>query len=193
MVTGPAPRRCSNQALDSPIVPIDAPFNYVRGYDGGTEHSVTYNIENFTARLNVFVAREEDVGVASGQYNFPADEVAYFDRHYIILDHTPLVGASGGAAYRWGDYQFAFDGLFSSGLRGGFANHTQLPEVWQFNLSAARNFVIPGLGRFTNRVALLNILDRTNLIRPANGIGDKTQFGVMRPKRFEGLLGRSEV
>ena len=153
------------------FVPIDAPFNYVRGYGGGTEHSVTYNIESFTARLNVFVAREEDIGVASGQYNFPADEVAYIDRHYIVLDHTPLVGASGGAAYRWGDYQFAFDGLFSSGLRGGFANHTQLPEVWQFNLSAARNFVIPGLGRFTNRVALLNILDRTNLIRPANGIG----------------------
>ena len=153
------------------FVPIDAPFNYVRGYGGGSEHSVTYNVENFTGRLNIFVAREEDIGVASGQYNFPADEVAYIDRHYIVLDHTPLVGASGGAAYRWGDYQFAFDGLFSNGLRGGFANETQLPKVWQFNLSAARDFIIPRLGKFTNRVALLNVFDRTNLIRPANGIG----------------------
>ncbi len=143
----------------------------MRGYGGGTEHSLTYNLEDFALRANVFVAREEVIGVASGEYNFPADEVAYIDRHFIVLDHTPLVGASGGAAYRWNAYQFTFDGLFSSGLRGGFANETQLPKVWQFNMSAARDFVIPGLGKFTNRVVLLNILDRTNLIRPASGIG----------------------
>ena len=53
------------------FVPIDAPFNYVRGYGGGTENSLTYNLENFALRANVFVAREEDIGVASGQYNFP--------------------------------------------------------------------------------------------------------------------------
>ena len=56
-------------------------------------------------------------------------------------------------------------------LRGGFANETQLPKVWQFNLSAARDFAIPRIGTITNRVVLLNIFDRTNLIRPANGIG----------------------
>jgi outer membrane receptor protein involved in Fe transport len=153
------------------FVPIDAPFNYVRGYGGGTEESLTYNLERLALRLNLFIAREEDVGVASGQYNFPPDELSYIDRHYIVLDHTPLVGASGGVAYRWNDYQFAFDGLFSSGLRGGFANQTQLPKVWQFNLSASRDFTIPGYGKLTNRIVLLNIFDRTNLIRPANGIG----------------------
>ncbi len=153
------------------FVPIDAPFNYVRGCGGGTENSLTYNLENFAARGNIFAAREEDIGVASGQYNFPADEVSYIGRHYFVLDHTPLVGASGGVAYRWNDYQFTFDGLFSSGLRGGFANQTQLPKVWQFNLSAARDFMIAGLGKFTNRIVLLNIFDRTNLIRPASGIG----------------------
>jgi outer membrane receptor protein involved in Fe transport len=153
------------------FVPIDAPFNYVRGYGGGTENSLTYNAEYFSARINAFVAREEDRGVASGQYNFPTDETAYIDRHYIVLDHTPLVGASGGAAYRWGPYQFTVDGLFSSGLRGGFANRTQLPKVWQFNLSAARDFIAPGIGKIANRITLLNIFDRTNLIRPANGIG----------------------
>jgi outer membrane receptor for ferrienterochelin and colicins len=152
-------------------VPIDAPFNYVRGYGGGTEESLTYNLETLALRLYLFVAREEDIGVASGQYNFPPDELSYIDRHYIVLDHTPLVGASGGLAYRWRDYQFTFDGLFSSGLRGGFANQTQLPKVWQFNLSAARDFVIPGFGKFTDRIVLLNLFDRTNLIRPANGIG----------------------
>jgi hypothetical protein len=43
--------------------------------------------------------------------------------------------------------------------------------VWRFDMSVARDFVIPGLGTFTNRIVLLNIFDRTNLIRPANGIG----------------------
>jgi outer membrane receptor protein involved in Fe transport len=153
------------------FVPVDAPFNYVRGYGGGTEHSLTYNTEYFSARLNLFVAREEDIGVASGQYNFPPDEVAFIDRHYFVLDHTPLVGWSGGTAYRWHDYQFTFDGLFSSGLRAGFANEEQLPKIWQFDLSAARDFVVPRLGKFTDRITLLNIFDRTNLIRPSSGIG----------------------
>ena len=31
--------------------------------------------------------------------------------------------------------------------------------------------MVPSLGKFTNRIVLLNIFDRTNLIRPANGIG----------------------
>ena len=153
------------------FVPIDAPFNYVRGYGGGTENSLTYNLENFALRANVFVAREEDIGVASGQYNFPADEASYIDRHFIVLDHTPLIGASGGAVLRWNDYHVTLDGLFSSGLRGGFANRTQLPKVWQFNMSVAKDFVISGFGKVSNRVILLNIFDRTNLIRPANGIG----------------------
>jgi hypothetical protein len=38
-------------------------------------------------------------------------------------------------------------------------------------VSAARDIVIPELGKFTNRVVLLNIFDRINLIWPANGIG----------------------
>ncbi|MGD0075579.1 MAG: TonB-dependent receptor [Candidatus Binataceae bacterium] len=152
-------------------VPIDAPLNYKRGYGGGVENTLTYNLPKLSLRASVFVAREEDIGVATGQYNFSPAELAYINRHYFVLDHTPLVGASGGAAYRWGDYHFTIDGLFSSGLRGGFANETQLPKVWQFNLSAAREFHIPRLGKVENRIILLNIFDRTNLIRPATGIG----------------------
>jgi len=152
-------------------VPINAPLNYKRGYGGGVENTLTYNLPNLALRTSVFVAREEDIGVASGQYNFSPAALAYINRHYFVLDHTPLVGGSGGAAYRWGNYQFTFDGLFSSGLRGGFANETQLPKVWQFNLSAAREFQIPRIGKVENRIILLNIFDRTNLIRPSTGIG----------------------
>ena len=154
------------------FVPLDAPFNYVRGYGAGIENSISYSLDNLALRGNISVAREEVRGVDTGQYNFrPLAELQYVDRHYIILDHTPLVGASGGAAYRWREYQFTFDGLFSSGLRGGFANQHQLPKVWQFNLSAARTFDVPRIGKVENRIILENIFDRTNLIRPATGIG----------------------
>lgn len=154
------------------FVPIDAPFNYVRGYGAGLENSITYNLPNLTLRVSSYVAREEVRGVATGQYNFPPlPQLQYIDHHFIVLDHTPLVGASGGAAYRWKTWQFTFDGLFSSGLRGGFANRTQLPKVWQFNLSATKSLEVPILGHIENRVVLLNVFDRTNLIRPATGIG----------------------
>jgi outer membrane receptor protein involved in Fe transport len=154
------------------FVPVDAPFNYVRGYGAGLENSLTYNLTNLTLRVSSYVAREEVRGVATGQYNFPPPaQLHYIDQHFIVLDHTPLLGGSGGAAYKWKTWQFTFDGLFSSGLRGGFANRTQLPKVWQFNLSAAKTLDVPGLGRVENRVVLLNVFDRINLIRPATGIG----------------------
>ena len=154
------------------FVPIDAPFNYVRGYGAGLENSLTYNLPNLTLRVSSYVAREEVRGVATGQYNFPPPaQLHYIDQHFIVLDHTPLVGGSGGAAYKWKTWQFTCDGLFSSGLRGGFANRTQLPKVWQFNLSAAKSLDIPLLGHIENRVILLNVFDRINLIRPATGIG----------------------
>jgi hypothetical protein len=63
------------------------------------------------------------------------------------------------------------DNLFNTGLRAGFANTEGLPNVWQVNLSAARQLSIPWLGYITDRVTLMNIIDRTNLIRPASGIG----------------------
>jgi len=117
------------------------------------------------------VAREEDIGVDTGQFNFDPAELAYMDSHYFVLDHTALFTISGGLAYRWRDWLFSMDNLFNTGLRAGFANTEGLPNVWQVNLSAARQLSVPWLGHITDRVTLLNIFDRTNLIRPASGIG----------------------
>lgn len=152
-------------------VPIEAPLNYSRGYGWGTENSISYNTDSVSARINFTVARERDVGVDTGQFNFDPSELAYIDTHHIILDHTALFTVSGGAAYRWRDWLFAIDNLFNTGLRGGFANTEGLPNVWQVNLSAAREFTIPRLGKVTDRVILIDIFDRTNLIRPPDGIG----------------------
>jgi hypothetical protein len=39
------------------------------------------------------------------------------------------------------------------------------------DLSGERSWRVPGVGTLTNRIAVLNVLDRINLIRPAEGIG----------------------
>jgi outer membrane receptor protein involved in Fe transport len=153
------------------FVPIEAPLNYSRGYGWGTENSISYNSEHLSARFNFTVAREEDIGVDTAQFNFDPAELAYMDSHYFVLDHTALFTISSGIAYRWHDWLFAMDTLFNTGLRAGFANTEGLPNVWQVNFSVARQLAVPWLGQITDRVMLLNIFDRTNLIRPPSGIG----------------------
>jgi hypothetical protein len=153
------------------VVPIFAPFNYWHGYIWGTETAVTYNIENFSIHASTTIGRNMQKGVATGQFNFDPDELGYIDRHYIVLDHQPLYGASGGATYRWRSYLFSVDALYSSGLRGGFADLQSLPNVVQVDLAGQKSFKVPHIGEVTDRITLLNIFDRTNLIRPPQGIG----------------------
>ena len=81
-------------------MPIFAPFNYRHGYIWGTETAVTYNSENLSLG-SLTIGRNMQKGVATGQFNFDSVELGYIDRHYIVLDHQPLYGASGGATYRW--------------------------------------------------------------------------------------------
>ena len=153
------------------VVPIFAPFNYASGHIWGSELSAHYQTDNLTVYASATLGRNWERGVVTGQFNFPADELAYIDDHAIVLDHQPLYGASAGASFRVGGYTVAADGIYSSGLRAGFADLEKLPQVVQLNLSAERSWQIPGVGLLTNRVAALNVLDRVNLIRPAEGIG----------------------
>jgi hypothetical protein len=153
------------------VVPIFAPFNYDYGHIWGGELSAHYQTDTLTAYASATLGRNWEHGVVTGQFNFPADELAYINAHSIVLDHQPLYGASAGASWRLGPYALALDGVYSSGLRAGFADLEPLPTVVQINLSAERSWQIPGLGVLTNRLTALNLLDRVNLIRPAEGIG----------------------
>jgi Carboxypeptidase regulatory-like domain/TonB-dependent Receptor Plug Domain len=152
-------------------VPIFAPFNYKHGYIWGTETALTYRNRNLTLYASTTIGRNVQKGVATGQFNFDPDELGYINRHYIVLDHQPLYGASGGISYAWKPYSFSASVIYSSGLRAGFADLESLPHVVQTDLSGERSFNVPKLGEITDRITLLNIFDRTNLIRPAEGIG----------------------
>jgi outer membrane receptor for ferrienterochelin and colicin len=153
------------------VIPIFAPFNYGAGYIWGSETAVNYRADNLSAYANLTIGRNWQKGVDTGQFNFDPDELAYINAHPIILDHQPLFGVSAGANYRLDQYTFGMDLIYSSGLRGGFADEEQLPNVVQLNASVERGFNIPGVGRLIDRLTLVNLADRTNLIRPAEGIG----------------------
>jgi hypothetical protein len=82
-------------------------------------------------------------GVATGQFNFDPDELGYINRHYIVPDHQPLYGTSGGTTYRWQSYLFSVDVLYSSGLRGSVADHQLLANVVQIDLAGQKTFHLP--------------------------------------------------
>jgi hypothetical protein len=153
------------------IVPIFAPFNYGHGYIWGSELALNYKGSALSAYANLTVGTNMQKGVSTGQFNFPADELAYIDSHYIVLDHQPHYGSSAGLIYNHRSYSISVDAIYSSGLRAGFADEEKLPNVIQFNIGAQRKFTIPGVGELVNRMTVLNVFDRVNLIRPAEGIG----------------------
>ena len=128
-------------------------------------------IQNLSLYANLTFGKNLQTGVDTRQFNFDPDELACIQHHFIVLDHQPIIGVSAGATYTWKPYSLSVDAIYSSGLRGGFADDDQLPAVFQINVSAQRSFKIPGLGELINRITILNLLDRTNLIRPAEGIG----------------------
>ena len=61
--------------------------------------------------------------------------------------------------------------LYGSGLRNDFANTAHLPQYWQINLSAARDFDLPTLGKTNVRLAIVNATDKVYELRDGSGIG----------------------
>ncbi len=153
------------------VVPIFAPFNYDHGYIWGSELAAKYKGDNLSAYGNITYGRNQQTGVATGQFNFDPDELAFIDSHNIDLDHQPLLGASAGVTYDWKPYSFGVETIYSDGLRGGFADQEQLPTVVQVDASIERTFQTSKTGQLIDRLSFLNIFDRINLIRPAEGIG----------------------
>jgi hypothetical protein len=153
------------------VVPIFAPFNYGHGHIWGSELAIRYTAKSLVAYANFTVGKNWQKGIATGQFNFPGDELGYIDAHAILLDHQPVHGASAGASYKFSAYSLSADALYSSGLAGGFADTQTLPQVVQLNASAERTVSFSGLLPMSLRLSVLNLLDRVNEIRSAEGIG----------------------
>jgi outer membrane cobalamin receptor len=153
------------------VVPIFAPFNYGFGRIWGSETAVNYRAERLSAYVNLTLGENRQKGVATGQFNFTPSALTYIDAHAIPLDHQPRISVSAGVAYRLAPYLVSVSGIYSSGLRSGFADSQALPAVAQVNAALERRFTLPGGGALIDRLTLVNAFDRINLIRPAEGIG----------------------
>jgi len=155
------------------------PFNYQQAHVYGVEFTSNYHDGNLSAYFNAARSVAQGTRIESSQFNFAPDRLAYISGHYILLDHDQLWSGSAGVSYRWLGTSFGADGTYGSGLRRGFANTGKMPSTLQIDLSATRDVHISdGFGDLGLRLAVLNVLDRTNPIRDGSGIGvGAPQFG----------------
>lgn len=151
--------------------PIYAPLNYHRGYLWDTELGGSWKEKDTTIYANFTMGRNYEHGVDSGQFNFDPTELAYIDNHYFLIDHEPLAELNDGIAYRLAPFTVSLDSVYSSGLRGGFADYERLPSVFQVNAGIIYDLKLPGVGKASDRVTILNLFNRVNQLRPSSGIG----------------------
>ncbi len=164
---------------------ILTPFNYAKGYAKGLELSGIYSHKDWGGYLNLALEKAQGTNIISGQATFGPDELAYIANHYVYLDHNQTFSVSGGVNNKFGDYKWSGDFIYGSGLRntpeGGAPNSSSLPDYVTFNTNLTRTWKDSPVGVLEGRIALLNILDRSYLLRDGTGIGvGAPQYGARR-------------
>lgn len=157
-------------------------FNYARGRDQGLELTAAYAQGPLHANFNLAYSHAQGMGVASGQYNFSADELSYIATHWIDLDHDQTYTSSGNMSWTLDDgTKLGADYLFGSGLRAGFANTLKIPAYFQLNLSAGHAVELGSAGKVDVSLSIINVLDRSYELRDGTGIGvGAPQYGPRR-------------
>jgi outer membrane receptor protein involved in Fe transport len=163
---------------------ILSPFNYDRGYAKGLELSAVYDTRTWGGFLNLSTQKAEAKNIISGQSLFDADELTYIANNYVHVDHDQSYSASGGAHYHFGAYQVSADFLYGSGMRmtpaGGAPNSGSLPSYTTVNTALTHNWTT-AFGKVEGRLALVNVFDRSYLIRDGSGVGvGAPQYGTRR-------------
>jgi len=135
--------------------------------------------------LNVTREKAQGQNIISGQSLFAPAELAYISDHYIFLDHDQALSISGGAHYKFGDSQISSDVIYGSGLRntppGGAPNSTELPGYSTVNAALTHTWKNTSVGTIEARLALINIFDKSYLLRDGTGVGvGAPQYGAPR-------------
>jgi len=164
---------------------ILSPFNYADGFARGVELSARYNDEHWSAYANLAHQKAMGRNIVSSQSLFGADELGYIANHYVYLDHDQTWTASAGASYRFGDDQVSGDLIFGSGLRrtpdGGAPNSAALPNYTVVNAAYAHTWKYASGSDVVGRVAILNLFDKSYLLRDGTGVGvGAPQYGTRR-------------
>jgi outer membrane receptor protein involved in Fe transport len=158
-------------------------FNYGQGFSRGLEAKLAYEAGSLHAYANVAVAQSQARNVVSNQYLFDDPvEYAYIANHYHYVDDDQFVSASTGASWRVASTLLSVDGIYGSGLRTGFANQQHVAGYTQWNAAASHQFEPWNSSNpLTLRVSIVNLFDRSYVLRDGAGIGEfAPQYGPRR-------------
>jgi outer membrane receptor for ferrienterochelin and colicin len=164
---------------------ILTPFNYAHGYQEGVELSATYNDSTWSGYLNLAIARAKANDIISGQSTFQPDELAYIADHSIYLDHDQRYSLSSGLTYQFGASRLGGELIYGSGLRrtppGAPPNSGTVPSYATVNLSLTHDWTGTPIGVVQGRLALINLFDKSYLLRDGTGVGvGAPQYGMRR-------------
>jgi outer membrane receptor protein involved in Fe transport len=169
---------------------IQTPFNYDKAYNWGVELSTSFVRGPFSAYGNLALAQQKAKNIVSAQALFAQEDLDFIQNHYIHTDHDQFLTASAGVAYRvWEKTRVSLSLLAASGLRRtvNSPNDETVPSYQQVNLGITHRFKLAALGEFEARFDVVNLLDKTYVIRDGTGVGVfSPQFGP--PRGFFGGL-----
>ncbi|MBV9390377.1 MAG: TonB-dependent receptor [Verrucomicrobia bacterium] len=161
---------------------IFSPFNYAKGNQYGLELTTNYAHRGFNAYANFSFERGTGERIASGQFLFAPDELAFIRNHWIFLDHDQRYTLSAGSSYTFKETTVYADLLFGSGLRSGFANTDEVDPYYTFNVGLTHALHLPDkYGQVLFRFDVVNLFDQTYQLRSGTGVGVfAPQYGARR-------------
>ncbi len=163
---------------------ILSPYNYARARVHGLELSATFSTRQWAAYGNLAMQRALASDIVSGQAVFGGSELAYIASHPIYLDHDQRLTASAGSSVHLGSVLLSADVLAGSGLRRsapGVPNGDHLPGYQVTNLGGSQTWALGKARELEARLSLLNLFDRSYLLRDGTGVGvGAPQYGLRR-------------
>jgi hypothetical protein len=161
---------------------IFSPYNYREGRVFGTELSAQWRRGPLLAYGNLTLSRSEGRGLVSNQYFWSTAELAQVQKKFVRTDHDQLITGSAGVAYTvWEGGNVSSTLVYGSGMRRGFANSQVVTPYVTVNLGLSQEFTIAGGGKWTARLDVLNLFDRSYQLRDGTGIGvGAPQYGLRR-------------
>jgi hypothetical protein len=159
-------------------------FNFAHANVLGLEFTGGYDVGDFSAYGNVSIGREKATQLASQQFNFTPQDLAYIGSHYIYTDHSQFYTASAGASYNLRGTHVNADLIYGTGLRedaGEVPNGGAVAPYLQVNLGATHKFQDVFGAPLEVNAAIINVTDRVYEIRSGTGVGVfAPQYGPRR-------------
>ena len=197
-------KRATNQLDDGLFgqTLILSAFNYAKGEIYGAELTASYVEGGFSSYLNLAHSVAQGQEWTSSQFLFDPADAAYVASHKIHLDHDQALSASTGLSYHWngedGNTGVYLDALYGSGLRTSataadgtsIPNGATVPSYYSVNIGAERTFKVSGQREWKIRLDVVNVTDKSYVLRDGAGVGvGAPQYGMRRG--FFGTVSRT--